>query len=218
MTLETLKYYLMDMRARAPHIGSGLEVLAEGNTARIQDRMHPHTAALVNLEEDRIICRLGHNEILEAPQGLLFRNAVYDVDGGMFVFRTDQFGRVTRINVRLNDRLAGNPGPTGEEGFSDGDLMQGVGSFGRFCSPQEAVNLFRTIGTDTRRLVRSIEAAVSEEISHRDAFRLTWRTDVRYPAPSVTRPYEFRFRACLQAGPRARTRTMLDYSVRNETP
>lgn len=218
MTLETLQYYLTDMKARAPHVSSGLEIWVEGDIVRILDRTHPRTAALVNLKEDRIICKSGHNEFLEAPQGMLFRNAVYDVDDGMFIFRTDQFGRVMRINVRLNDRLATPHAPTGKKSGSDGDLMQGIGSFGRFSGPQEAVNLFRTIGADTRRLVRSIEAAVSEEISNRDEFRLTWRADVRYPAPSVTRPNEFRFRACLQAGSQARIRTRLDYSVKNETP
>ena len=74
MTLETLEYYLSDMRARAPHTSAGLEVRVEGNTVRIVDRLHPCTVALVDMGENRVFCKSGPHARIHARLDCAVKN------------------------------------------------------------------------------------------------------------------------------------------------
>ena len=225
MTLETLEYYWNDMQARAPYISDGLEVEMAGDTVRILNQKHPNTSVLIKLDDNLVICPSGSrtiqptrwkNEFLNAPQGKLLRDTIYQLDGGLFRFGTDEYGRVNRIRVRLRDGMAeqhalyrGSKGP-------DATLVQLVGSIGPLVGPVEAINLFRMEREKTQKFLRSMESSLSEAIVCGKPFRLTWQADVRYPAPLETRPSEFRIRVHLMTGTRLRLQTKMDYMIRNE--
>ena len=106
MTLETIQYFLEDMKQRlsgTPDFGPGLIQEVRGNQVYIHNNNYPNTSAIIDMEKNTIVAASGSryedlrkdlNEVLNS--GHLLPNSKYSVDGGAFKYFTDDCGRIRK--------------------------------------------------------------------------------------------------------------------------